>query len=107
MAHNLVVDWARRSSTRKRKHEAFGEEPTSLFSPAPDPDAEEFRRRLETALRDLPDEQRVVVHLKVWEGLTFDAIAGILEIPSNTAASRYRYGIDKLRNQLRLIYEEL
>lgn len=107
MAHNLVVDWARRSSTRKRKHEAFGAEPASPFSPAPDPDAEEFRSRLERALSDLPTEQRVVVHLRVWEGLTFDAVAEILDIPINTAASRYRYGIDKLRSQLRLIYEEL
>jgi RNA polymerase sigma-70 factor (ECF subfamily) len=39
--------------------------------------------------------------------LTFEEIAAVLEISPNTAASRYRYGLDKLREQLRLIYEEL
>jgi RNA polymerase sigma-70 factor (ECF subfamily) len=48
-----------------------------------------------------------VVHLKLWEGLTFEAIARLLDIPPNTAASRYRYGIDKLRTRLRPLYEEI
>jgi RNA polymerase sigma-70 factor (ECF subfamily) len=39
--------------------------------------------------------------------LTFEAIAEALDIPPNTAASRYRYGIEKLRELLRPIYEEL
>jgi RNA polymerase sigma-70 factor (ECF subfamily) len=39
--------------------------------------------------------------------MTFEAIAAVLEIPPNTAASRYRYGLDKLRDRLRPIYEEI
>ena len=58
-------------------------------------------------MRDLPEDQRAVVHLKLWEGMTFESIAGVLDLPLNTAASRYRYGIDKLRHLLRPIYEEL
>ena len=54
-----------------------------------------------------PIDQRAVVHLKLWSGLTFDAIAEMLEIPLNTAASRYRYGLDKLRERLRPLYEEI
>ena len=41
------------------------------------------------------------------KGLTFDAIATALDIPQNTAASRYRYGLDKLRALLRPPYEEI
>jgi RNA polymerase sigma-70 factor, ECF subfamily len=48
-----------------------------------------------------------VVHLKLWEELTFEAIAEALGIPANTAASRYRYGIDKLRARLRPFYDEI
>ena len=59
------------------------------------------------ALAELPPDQRVIVHLKLWEGLTFDAIAETLEISPNTAASRYRYGLDKLRDRLRPIYDEI
>ena len=55
----------------------------------------------------LPADQRAVVHLRLWEGLTFEQIAALLEIPLNTAASRYRYGVDKLRERLRPIYDEI
>ena len=65
-----------------------------------------FRRALTVALRELPAEQRAVVHLKLWEEMTFEQIAQSLEIPVNTAASRYRYGLDKLRDRLRPLYEE-
>ncbi len=55
----------------------------------------------------LPAEQRAVLHLKLWEELTFEQIAETLELSPNTAASRYRYGIDKLRDALRPVYEEI
>lgn len=46
---------------------------------------------------DLPAEQKEVVFLKVFKGLTFKEIGSICGTPANTAASRYRYGIEKLR----------
>lgn len=48
-----------------------------------------------------------MVHLKLWEGLTFEQIAASLDLPPNTAASRYRYALDKLRDHLRPLYEEI
>ncbi|MBI3725525.1 sigma-70 family RNA polymerase sigma factor [bacterium] len=50
-------------------------------------------------LAALPDEQREVVVLKVWGELTFKEIAGLLEISQNTAASRWRYALERLRAQ--------
>jgi RNA polymerase sigma-70 factor (ECF subfamily) len=58
------------------------------------------RLALERALRLLPPEQREVVHLKVFEGMTFQEIADMTGESINTVASRYRYAIDKLRGQL-------
>jgi RNA polymerase sigma-70 factor (ECF subfamily) len=58
------------------------------------------RLALEAALRDLPVEQREVVVMKVYEGLTFEEIAAETGVTVNTAASRYRYALDKLRNAL-------
>jgi len=52
---------------------------------------------LEEALRRLPPEQREVVALKVDAGLTFEAIGAALGINANTAASRYRYALERLR----------
>ena len=52
---------------------------------------------LQSALKALPDEQREIVVLKVWGQLTFEEAADVIGIPANTAASRYRYGIQKLK----------
>jgi RNA polymerase sigma-70 factor (ECF subfamily) len=109
IAYRLAVDWSRRQQTRRKYHEAAGEEATirTRFAPETDPDRERLRAELENSLSQLPSEQRLAVELKLWDGLTFAEIAGVLEISPNTAASRYRYGIDKLREQLRPFYEEL
>jgi RNA polymerase sigma-70 factor (ECF subfamily) len=77
------------------------------FAPTKEPDAQAFREALSSALAELPPDQRAVVHLKLWEDLTFEQVAMILELSANTAASRYRYGLDKLRQRLRPLYEEI
>jgi RNA polymerase sigma-70 factor (ECF subfamily) len=55
---------------------------------------------LEKALRRLPPEQREIIVLKIDGGLTFAEIATWLSISPNTAASRYRYALEKLRSAL-------
>ena len=55
---------------------------------------------LELALKELPSGQREVIMLRIWGGMTLEEAAGVLEIPANTAASRYRYGLEKLRQRL-------
>lgn len=107
LAHNAAIDLMRRRGTRDKTKENFAAEMISLFAPTSDPDERVFREELAEALGELPGEQRAVVHLKLWEGLTFEEIAAALEIPPNTAASRYRYGLDKLRGRLRPLYEEM
>jgi RNA polymerase sigma-70 factor (ECF subfamily) len=107
LAHNAAIDMMRRRGTRDKTREQFIAESIFPFAPTNDPDEQTFRSALADALAELPPEQRAVVHLKLWEGLTFEEIANALEIPQNTAASRYRYGLDKLRECLRPIYEEL
>jgi len=54
------------------------------------------------ALGQLPPEQTEVVALKVWGEMTFAQIGAALDISPNTAASRYRYALEKLRG----IWEE-
>jgi RNA polymerase sigma-70 factor (ECF subfamily) len=107
LAHNAAIDLMRRRGTRDKTRDQFAAESISPFAPTGDPDEQTFRAALAGALAELPLEQRAVVHLKLWEGLTFEQIAGALDIPLNTAASRYRYGLDKLREHLRPLYEEI
>ena len=52
-------------------------------------------------LARLPVEQREVVVLKIWNRYTFEEIGALLDIPPNTAAGRYRYGLQKIKVQLK------
>lgn len=107
LAHNAAIDLIRRRGSRETMQERIASEAISPFAPATDPDAAMFQAELSAALAELPAEQRAVAHLKLWTGLTFEQIAAALEIPPNTAASRYRYALDKLRDRLRPLYEEI
>jgi RNA polymerase sigma-70 factor (ECF subfamily) len=108
LCHNLAVDLMRRRGARDRNQHDFALDTPEIFAEVTsDPDGDAFRQALTSALAELPSEQRAVVHLKLWEGWTFDAIGEALQIPLNTAGSRYRYGIDKLRERLRPLYDEI
>jgi len=52
------------------------------------------------AVAALPAEQREVLALKINGGLTFVEIAAVIGTSANTAASRYRYALEKLRAAL-------
>lgn len=55
---------------------------------------------LATAMDKLPDEERAVVALKHFDGLTFELIAARLSIPVGTSKSRYYRGLRLLRVRL-------
>lgn len=55
---------------------------------------------LRRALFALPEDQREVVVLHVWGELTFSEVGELLGISANTAASRYRYALAKLRDSI-------
>jgi RNA polymerase sigma-70 factor (ECF subfamily) len=80
----------------REKQAAAGHE-TMFDAPA---DRAEREAMIESALRQLPGDQREVVVMKIWGGLTFAQIAVALNIPLNTAASRYRYAISRLSQDL-------
>jgi len=52
-------------------------------------------------LATLPAEQREVIVLKIWHQYTFEEIGQLLELSPNTAAGRYRYGLQKMRAALK------
>src|SRR5262249_44238277 len=71
---------------------------TPWFSP-PDRDYA-GEQNLRRALGALPDDQRQVVILHVWGELNFAQMGALLGMSSNTAASRYRYALAKLRDAM-------
>ena len=71
---------------------------SAWFSPPKRDYAEE--KNLRRALSDLPDDQREVIVLHVWGEFTFSQIGDLLSVSPNTAASRYRYALAKLRDSM-------
>lgn len=69
----------------------------SWFDPDSGSEESALERGAIEGLQSLPPDQREVIVLKIWHGLTFEAIAALLGISPNTAAGRYRYGLQKLR----------
>lgn len=67
--------------------------------PAPEAslEREELRAALERALSRIPDEFRAAVVLRDVEGLDYEAIADVLDIPIGTVRSRLHRGREALR----------
>lgn len=58
------------------------------------------QQRVREALAELPDEQRIVLELAYFGGLTHQQIAEKLSLPLGTAKTRIRLGMQKLRRSL-------
>ncbi len=106
MARNLTIDHHRKRRARESRDTKW-HALQSPFAQAVEHDRKEFLSQLERAMASLPDEQRSVVFLKLCQECTFGEIATIEGISSDTAASRYRYALQKLQVTLAPLYEEI
>lgn len=101
VAHNCFIDHLRRNRRHLGKADA---DPDHCANPADGPElaAEKdlARNRLGIALMALPDEQRNVFLLHEEAGLTIDNIAFVTGVNRETAKSRLRYAMNKLKTAL-------
>jgi len=104
IAHNLLID-----SYRRKRPLATGEEAERVFEVTASPEHEqpehvlsefERRRRLQRAIEQLPDEQRTAVLLRLENELSVEEIAEVTGVGRETAKSRLRYAMNRLREQL-------
>lgn len=104
MAHNRVIDF-RRATTRSPTSSNPGSNESNPIDSIPDPTAApgrqaEAQRQLERLLvlvQDLPPEQREAFVLHEEAGMSVDDIARITDVGRETAKSRLRYAVSKLR----------
>lgn len=100
IANRLCLDELRRPGRKRASsYESLKEAPQTEVASAAD---EKLLRNeglvlLHKALLQLPVEQRVVVIMKEYEGLTFKEIAEIQQEPINTVKSRMYYGLSALK----------
>ncbi len=91
-----------RNRTIRRRNGTLRAEPNPPETISPDDAAmtHELMERMGEALAQLPEEQRETIVLHLQGKLRFREIARLQGISVNTAQSRYRYGLDKLRSSL-------
>ncbi len=98
-----ALDLLRRSKRSKIREETYSadEQPEGTVEAFECPvESKETAALVSSALEQLNAEQREVVVLKVWAGLTLKEIGEALEISPNTVSSRYRYALEALRKEM-------
>jgi RNA polymerase sigma-70 factor (ECF subfamily) len=91
-----AIDFARKDIRRHYQQKVLSDQLPETSGSANPLGEREFNEVAMAALRTLPREQREIVVLKIWGGQTFREIGVTLDIPQNTAASRYRYALKAL-----------
>ena len=103
IAHNRLNDHWRAQQHRPAAPDDADERTARVPDPhTPERTLSEFeqRRRLQMALDELPEEQRIVVTLRLEQELTLEEIGLITGVGRETVKSRLRYAMDKLRTRL-------
>jgi RNA polymerase sigma-70 factor (ECF subfamily) len=101
-----AIDLGRKEDRRGKREEKSEQDKMIQHGGVADPWFEsdgaddESRIYLEHGLEKLPEKFASVITLKIWGELTFAEIGKKLDISQNTAASRYRYGLEALKKYL-------
>jgi len=102
----LAIDLGRKNDRRGKREERSERDRRIQMGATTDPwflsDAsnDETREQLEDGIKKLPSKFAEVIILKIWGEHTFAEIGDMLEVSLNTVASRYRYGLERLRKSL-------
>jgi RNA polymerase sigma-70 factor (ECF subfamily) len=116
IAHNLVIDRARRRKKNVSMQTAVGGDGNDTLedhlaapgiSPAEEVGGNVLGRQIEQAVKTLSPEQKEVFMLRMYGNASFKEIARIQRCSINTCLARMQYALGKLRSILQEEYEEL
>ena len=106
IVHHRAIDQLRRSSVHDKRR-ASDEGIEERFESRERTEGEAARREeaatIRSAMDTLPADQSHVIELAYFGGFTHTEIAEILGAPVGTVKGRMRLGLEKLRNQLRML----
>ncbi|MGV3459533.1 MAG: RNA polymerase sigma factor [Flavobacterium sp.] len=102
IAHNLIVDHFRKNKKMPMTRDT---EEFSIFSIMTDNSlnvegqiiTEQVENDLQRLILELPDDQREVLHMRIYQDLSFKEIADLTGVSINTALGRMRYALMNLR----------
>jgi RNA polymerase sigma-70 factor (ECF subfamily) len=99
--YRIARNEASRLASRRKKEQTVGVENESWLTVGQSRlESSDLAEQLQAALARLPQPQREVIVMKVYKEKTFLDISRLLGLSANTVASRYRYGMEKLRTLL-------
>lgn len=105
IAMNVSVDHLRRQGSRRKLQEDLRQR-----SGSPSPESgitEETRGAVRSAMDGLVPEQKAVVVLRLYEGLSHEAIAEIVGVPAATVRWRFFAALEKLEKDLKPQLDDL
>ncbi len=100
----IASNWAKTQvETRKRRGGEELDERIRWEGPSPEDDVDAARRReaVNRAVDALPEDQRLVLHLRVSEGLSYREISETLDVPIGTVMSRLSRARETLRARVK------
>jgi RNA polymerase sigma-70 factor (ECF subfamily) len=101
--HNRAVDALRRAGAKAGRDvsdEGIAERLPAREATDAEVERREESRRVRSALDELPADQRQVIELAYFGGLTHSQIAEMLDLPPGTVKGRMRLGLTKMRSAL-------
>ena len=117
--YQVAANQARDQLRHRKRHSFFSldsnpkrnsEIDDELVPEIPDPESSKVEGRahqiqlksiFESAMQNIPEEQRVIIVMKVYQDLKFIEIAEALKLPINTVKSRMYYGLKALKEILK------
>lgn len=109
IAHNLVIDHFRRTSKVKMISESSSKnEDFTIFSVLERPDEnieqtiirEELEGQMVELVEYLPDAQKKILRMRIFQEMSFKDIADLENISINTALGRMRYALINMRKMI-------
>lgn len=105
IAHNLVIDHFRRQKNLRTVPQGDDGDFAALYKhmdlAADDPlAAEQRRRKVRGLMAKLPAEQKEVVVMRLYMGMSFKEIAAVTDVSINTSLGRMRYALINMRKMM-------
>jgi RNA polymerase sigma factor (sigma-70 family) len=107
ISHNLIIDHFRREKLNGTVSNDSYE--SDIFNSARFSDEniedrlvmEQILYEVKELIKELPEDQQQVIHMRHYQGLSFKEIADITDVSINTALGRMRYALINLRKLIR------
>ncbi len=95
---NLALNRVRAAGRRRRREETVAADVPGWFLPDPGRDID--ARQAELSMASLPADEREIVLLRIWGGLTLEQIGSVMELSEATVFRKHRDALGRIRKEM-------